>query len=451
MSDTPLSKKHWPGSKGSVILNTIQFLRDPDALVAKQRKRHGDTFLLKLFFGDILMFTHPREVKEVFALRGDTTTSYVNKILEPLLGTKSVFLIGGEDHRQLRKSMMPFFHGRYVASLGNKIQQRTAEHMQALTTGRQFTAVDMLRGLMIEVMLDIALGSLPAARVAAYRLLVESIDNGPGAIIFFLAPLRRFFLGLGPWRAMDRKVAELNAMLQQDLEQRRATGPTGDDVLSQLINDPEFDDASIRSQMITIIFAGYETTTIATSWALYWLHQNPQCLARVHEEIDALGPEPDAQALGGLTYLDAACQEALRISPVLNIIPRRMIKDCTVANYAIEAGMSLAVSVTEVHFDESIYPNPTQFEPERFLTKKPSAQEFFPFGGGIRKCLGATMAIYEMKIILGTILGHYRLQSDSKGVPKRKLHGVAMGPDDRIPMTLKGKREVAVAQPIEVG
>lgn len=451
MSETPLKRNQWPGVNGSAILNTIQFLRDPDALVAKHRQRYGDTFLLRLLFGDILMFTNPKEIKELFAIRGEHMTSYVNKILQPLLGTKSVFLTGGETHRNLRKAMMPFFQGRYVASLGDTVRQRTLEHMRALPVGSHFKAVDMLRGLLIEVMLDMAIGSMPAERVAKYRALVESVDDSPGAIIFFLAPLRSLFLGLGPWRAMDRKMAELTAMLDQDIQQRRASGPTGDDALSQLIGHPDFDDESIQSQLITIVFAGYETTTITTSWALYWLHQHPQCLASVHEEIDALGPDPDVQALGALKYLDAVCMETLRISPALNIVPRRMIQDCTVANYAIEEGMALAASVTEVHFDASIYPNPTRFDPERFLNKKPNAQEFLPFGGGVRKCLGATMAMYEMKVILASILGNYVLQSDSKRTPKRKLHSVALGPDDRIPMTLKSKRQVAVAEPSPVG
>ncbi|TAN49010.1 MAG: cytochrome P450, partial [Methylococcaceae bacterium] len=152
------------------------------------------------------------------------------------------------------------------------------------------------------------------------------------------------------------------------------------------------------------------------------------------------GPDPAPADYAGLPYLEAACLESLRISPVLNIVPRRIIAPCRVGAWQLEPGMAAAVSVTEVHGSEDIYPEPEQFKPERFLEKKPGPHEFLAFGGGVRKCLGANLAVYEMKIILGAALRTYRFRSLSQAVPARKLHGFVLLPGNRIPMVLEGKR-----------
>lgn len=427
-----------PGHRESALLNTFRYLRDSDRLVKDFRRKYGDSFLLRLLFGDMVIFTHPNEIKEFFALRGDCHEPYVKEMLSPLLGPDSIFLVGGDKHLRYRKLLTPLLHGDNLPALAPAVQRLTRAHLGRVEPGVPFRALEVMRGLLIELMIQMSLGELAEQRVAQYRAIVESIDATDSAVVFFLAPFRHLFLGLGPWRATARNQARISAMLREDIAARRRSGPTGPDTLSRLI-EPGGDsgDDMIHDQLMTLIFAGYETTSISLAWVFFWLHRQPHCLARVLAEIEALGPDPAPTDYAKLDYLEAACQETLRISPVLNIVPRRIIAPCRVGPVQLEPGMAAAVSVTEAHHSEAVYPEPGRFKPERFLEKKPGSHEYLPFGGGVRKCLGASLAIYEMKIVLGTALGEYRFRPLSRKVPSPKLHGFVLYPDDRVPMVLE--------------
>lgn len=430
-----------PGQRESAILNTIRYLRDSDRLVHTLRRKYGNTFLLRLVFGDMLIFTHADDAKEFFALRSDYHEPYVKEMLSPLLGPESIFLVGGEKHLRYRKMLLPMLHGESLPPLAAPTNRLTLAHLDRLQAGAPFKMMDVMRGLLIELMIEMSLGELPEARVAAYRAIIEAIDASDSAVVFFLAPLQHWFFGLGPWRAVAGHQNRISTLIHEDIAARRSSGPRGADTLSKLVElGEEVSDAAIHDQLMTLLFAGYETTTTSLSWAFFWLHRHPHCLERVLAEIATLGPDPAPADYAGLPYLEAACLESLRISPVLNIVPRRIIAPCRVGAWQLEPGMAAAVSVTEVHGSEDIYPEPEQFKPERFLEKKPGPHEFLAFGGGVRKCLGANLAVYEMKIILGAALRTYRFRSLSQAVPARKLHGFVLLPGNRIPMVLEGKR-----------
>lgn len=435
-----------PGQQESAILNTIRYLWDSDRLVQTYRRKYGNTFLLRLVFGDMLIFTHADDAKDFFALRGDCHEPYVKKMLGPLLGPESIFLVGGEKHLRYRKMLLPMLHGESLPPLAEPTNRRTLAHLGRLQAGAPFKMVDVMRGILIELMIEMSFGALPEERVAAYRAIIEAIDASDSAVIFFLAPLQHWFLGLGPWRTMARRQSRISALIYEDIAARRGSEFRGSDALSKLVElGGEISDAAIHDQLMTLLFAGYETTTASLSWAFFWLHHHPDCLERVQAEIAALGPDPAPADYAALPYLEAACLESLRISPVLNIVPRRIIAPCRVGDWQLDPGMAAAVSVTEVHGSEDIYPEPEQFKPERFLEKKPGSHEFLAFGGGVRKCLGANLAVYEMKIVLGTALHAYRFRSLSKTVPARKLHGFVLFPENRIPMVLEGKRGAPAA------
>jgi cytochrome P450 len=410
-------------------------------LVKAYRRKYGNTFLLRLVFGDMLIFTHADDAKEFFALRSDYHEPYVKEMLSPLLGPESIFLVGGEKHLRYRKMLLPMLHGDSMLPLAAPTSRRALAHLGRLQAGATFKMVDVMRGLLIELMIEMSLGELPEERVARYRAIIEEIDGSDSAVIFFLAPLKHLFLGLGPWRTMARRQSRISALIYEDIAARRRSGGRGADTLSKLVElGGEIGDEAIHDQLMTLIFAGYETTTVSLAWAFFWLHHHPECLERVLAEIDTLDPDPAPTDYAKLEYLEAACLETLRISLVLNLVPRRIVAPCRVGAWQLEPGMAAAVSVTEVHGSEDIYPEPMRFKPERFLENKPGPHEFLAFGGGMRKCLGASLAIYEMKIVLATALRTYRFRSLSKAVPARKLHGFVFFPKNRIPMVLEGKR-----------
>lgn len=440
MNPSPLesSPPSWPGQQASAVLNTLRYLRNSDRLVHDFRRKYGNTFLLRLLFGDLVIFTDPHDIKEFFALRGDCHEPYVKEMLSPLLGPESIFLVGGNTHLRYRKLLTPLLHGESLSALAAPVQQLTRIHLGRVAPGVPFKMLEVMRGLLIELMVQMSLGALAEARMAHYRAIVEAIDATDSAVVFFLAPLRHLFLGLGPWRTTARHQTRISAMIREDIVARRQSGPTGTDILSKLLEQGgDISDDMIHDQLMTLIFAGYETTSISLAWVFFWLHHHPQCLEQALAEVAALGPDPAPTEYARLDYLEAVCLETLRINPVLNIIPRRIVAPCQVGPWQLAPGMAAAVSVTEAHHSEAIYSEPQQFKPERFLTKKPGSHEYLPFGGGVRKCLGASLALYEMKVVLGTALGSYRFRPLSKKVPSPKLHGFVLYPDDRVPMILE--------------
>jgi cytochrome P450 len=199
-------------------------------------------------------------------------------------------------------------------------------------------------------------------------------------------------------------------------------------------------DVELRDELITLLFAGHEATAIALAWAFYWLHRDPDELGRVLAELDALGPSADAEAIAALPYLDAVCQEALRIHPVTPEILRVLVEPLQLFDWTLPAGTAVMASAIMVHNREDLYPEPTHFRPSRFLERKFTPFEHIPFGGGARRCIGAAFALYEMKIVLAMLLRSHRLRLVSSSKVKPARRGLTMGPAGGIPMIYEGSR-----------
>ena len=200
-------------------------------------------------------------------------------------------------------------------------------------------------------------------------------------------------------------------------------------------------DVELRDELMTLLVAGHETTATSLAWALYWIHHLPQVREKLLQELDALGDNPDPSAIVRLPYLNAVCQETLRIYPVAMLALNRVVKSpLQIGGYQFEPGNLLVPCIYLTHHREDLYPDPKQFKPERFLERQFTPYEYLPFGGGNRACIGMAFAQFEMKLVLATILSHWQLElADSKPVePVRK--GALLGPAQGVPMVVKGKR-----------
>jgi cytochrome P450 len=251
---------------------------------------------------------------------------------------------------------------------------------------------------------------------------------------------------VGPWARFRRAVSRLRALVQEEIDARRAAAAQGREDILSLMMSARFDDGSamsddeLKDQLHLLLFAGHETTATALAWAFYWLHRQPEDLALLLAEVDALGPRPEPEAVASLPYLDAICQETLRIHPVVADVGRRLVRPLDVMGYTVPAGTLVMVSTLLLHDRPDLYPEPQRFRPARLLERKFSPFELVPFGGGARRCIGAAFALYEMKIVLSTLLRarRFRLASDAPVLSTRR--GITMGPKGGVTMILEGPR-----------
>jgi cytochrome P450 len=276
--------------------------------------------------------------------------------------------------------------------------------------------------------------------------ILESISAMTPTLIFFKF-LRHSFGGIGPWARFMRASQRVDTLLLSEIAARRQKGESGDDILSLMMSARYEDggsmsDTDLRDELLTLLFAGHETTAISLAWAFYWLARQPEDMERLLSEIDALGPDPEPDAIAALPFLDAVCHEALRMHPVVPDIMRKLRKPFDLLGYTIPAGTGLAASAMLLHRREDLYPEPHRFRPSRFLERKPAPHEFIPFGGGARRCLGAAFAMYEMKIVLATLLRSHRLRLATDATVVAARRGFTFGPKGGIMMIDDGARSV---------
>jgi cytochrome P450 family 110 len=248
-----------------------------------------------------------------------------------------------------------------------------------------------------------------------------------------------------PWRRYIRATREFSAFVARCLADRRARGNTSQDVLALMLAARHADgtwlgDDEIRDELITILFAGHETTAVALSWALYELARHPFVLKGLREELDMLGPDAAPDLIAKQPYLGAVCDETLRLHTILTEIGRISRSPCELLDHQLPAGIALGVGIGAIHQDPSLYSEPDEFRPERFLKRTYNAFEFLPFGGGHRRCLGAHLSDYEMRIALATIATLWEFESAGEDLDIR--HNIGTGPKHGVRLRVNGRRQV---------
>jgi cytochrome P450 len=200
-------------------------------------------------------------------------------------------------------------------------------------------------------------------------------------------------------------------------------------------------DEEIRDELITLLVAGHETTATSLAWALYWTHRFPEIKEKLLQELGTLEDVTDATGVMKLPYLNAVCQETLRIYPVAMLMLSRLVKSpLKIGGYEFQPGTLLVPSIYSIHHREDLYPNPKQFNPERFLDRQYAAHEYIPFGGGNRRCIGMAFAWFEMKLVLATLLSQWKLELTTEEFPKPERRRALLGMSESVKLLVKGKR-----------
>ena len=425
------------------ILPTIRLMREPRAYYDALFQEYGDPVILHALNGNVVLTGTPEGAKAVFSQPPDDYLPFGVEASRALVGPNSLFLIAGERHKEERKLLRPPFHGQRMKGQGETIARITREVFGKLKDGQDFIAQDEFMRVSLEVITRVIFGATDQDEVDA---LVEAIDNlldNLNPLLLFSPKLQVAPLGFGPWAKFQQRIARLDALLEQRIARHKESGP-GDDILSMLLESKYEDGSSMsneamRDELMTLLFAGHETTAIALSWALYHLHRSPGTLKTLRAEIDGEASD-DPITRSKLPYLLGTCQETLRISPIVTDVLRKLNAPMEFMGMQVEAGWSLAVSIVTLHFDPNIYEDPEAFQPERFIDRKYSPFEYMPFGGGHRRCIGAAFAMFEMAIVLDTLLGEFELELKEPGEVKPVRRNITMGPETGIRMKLVSKR-----------
>lgn len=431
-----------PGGR-SALLKTIAFGRGQIGVLRDCAREYGRTFTLPTTVGNLVLTADPEGIKEIFTADPDTFEPFGVVPLEPLVGANSMLLLGGARHKRERKLLMPPFHGERMRAYGQIMQTTALDAASRLRPGQRFVMMDITQAITFDIILRAVFGMQDPDRIAHFHQLNHKLMTAIRPVFMFFSFLRRETVP--QWKHFMEVHREVRSLLQEQIDRCRVREGEQEDIIGLMLaardeQGQPMTDLELQDELLTMIAAGHETTAIGLAWAFFWLHKHPAILRRLLDEIDSLGPAPTPEALAKLPYLGAVCDETLRRSPVLPMVPRRVAKPFRLRDWDLPIGTNVAGAIVAVHFDPALYPEPDVFRPERFLERKFSPFEYLPFGGGHRRCLGAAFASYEMRIVLGAMLGKHCFTLESAAIPDLVRRNVTIAPKGGIPMYYAGER-----------
>jgi cytochrome P450 family 110 len=433
------------------LLQKLQWVADPVGYMESAAQQYPDIFTARIIgFGDTVVFVnHPQAIQEILTndRKRFAALGKYNNLLQPLTGDYSVFMLDGDRHRQHRQLMMPSFHGDRMRTYGELICQLTNKVFSQLPLGQVFTARDVTQEISLQVIMQTVFGVYEGERNEQLKQqlkLMANLFQSPFTSSFLFFPSLQKDLGIwSPWGKFLRDRQQLDQLLYAEIAERREKlDPNRVDILSLLMSAQDeagnlMSDVELRDELITLLLAGYETTATAMAWGLYLIHQHPQVREKLLLELESLGENPDPMSIFRLPYLTAVCNETLRIRPVAMLtFPRVVQEPVELLGHSLEPEMILLGCIFLVHQRQDLYPEPKQFKPERFLERQFSPYEFMPFGGGVRRCLGEALAVFEMKLVLATILLRYQLALADRQPEVSQRRGITLAPARGVKMII---------------
>jgi cytochrome P450 family 110 len=445
-----LSKASWQ--------QKIQWVVDPIGYMESAVQSHPEIFQADVMgLGSKPVFiNNPQVIQQILTndTKEFTAPGNVNKILIPLTGESSLFVLEKNEHQSQRKLLMPPFHGERMRSYGKLICDITEKVMEKLTPNQVFLARTTMQDISLQVILQVVFGLYEGERYQELKQLLgkmmELFQSTIGNSFLFFPFLQQNLGKWTPWGYFLWVREQTDRLLYQEINERRNQPDIKErkDILSLMMtardeNGEPMTDKELRDELLTILLAGHETTATAMAWSLYWTHRYPKIKEELQKEIDNLGKSPEPMKVYELSYLTSVCNETLRIHPVAMLtLARKVMSSTEIMGYQFSPGSILVGCIYLLHHREDLYPNPKEFQPERFLERQYSPYEFMPFGGGVRRCLGAALALYEMKLVLTTVLSNYELEllEQKTVIPERR--GITLAPKGGIEMRFKGKRNI---------
>ena len=451
-----------PGPDDPSPLQLLRWIRAPIPLMQQCAKRYGDAFTMRFpRMAPIALFSNPSAIKDIFTTDPDDAhAGEANVVLRSILGENSLLLLDGKRHLRERKLMMPPFHGERMREYGEAMREATVRRIQSWPSGKPFPIHAEAQAITLEVILQTVFGMEGEERDRMRETLTRFTDLGTstlGTLMLLVLPpevteslltvdtLRVAGVDVSrllPWTPLVRAGRDVDESLYAELRRRRQSSATASrsDVLSMLLSARDeqgepMSDVELRDEMITLLLAGHETTATTIAWTIHYILSNPDVHAGLLRELDRVRGDGAASKralslddIGKLELLDATIKESMRMMPIISLVGRVLKKPMRIGGYDLDAGTGAVACIHLTHKNPSVWKDPMRFDPARFLGSKPSPYEWFPFGGGTRRCIGMAFAMYEMRVVLAEMLTRRALRA-APGVdvvPVRR--GIALAP-----------------------
>jgi cytochrome P450 len=423
-----------PGPSAPRALQTARLIGRPVPFFEACRKRYGEPFRAKIArIGEATFISDPPSMKRLFgADRENTIAPGRNAALAPILGPRSVLVLEGEEHLQRRKLMLPSFHGERMRAYERVMSEATERTVEGWPIGERFRLHRSMQAITLEVIIRAVFGVEDEDRRERLRRLLRGVvatTQSPVAFAFTFPGLRR----LPFYRRTEAMLVETDEILQAEIAERRADPNLDqrDDILSLMVaarfEDGEgMEDRELRDQLMTLLLAGHETTATALAWSFDLLFRAPAKLERLQLEIRE----------GESSYLSAVIKESLRVRPVVPFVGRELRVPMELGGYQLPSGEIVMACIYLAHTRADVYENPYSFEPERFIDGGPETFSWIPFGGGTRRCLGASFAEFEMAVVLRTVLSRATLRPATDEPEPIVRRNVTLAPRNGTPAIL---------------
>jgi cytochrome P450 family 135 len=432
-----------PEHSSRPALQTLHWSFRPIDFLESCRERYGETFGVRFtgFKTPLYFSSDPAATKLIYSNRNNTLPPGRGAVLEPVMGRRSILLLEGAEHMARRKLMLPAFHGERMRAYQSLIEEVIGRDIDSWPLGQEFRIHPRMQSVTLEVILRAVFGVTDAARLARMRAALGALLRQSASPTMQLVALASQRLGgRGPLRSFEETLAAVDSVIYEEIAARHADPEveSREDILSMLIlarfdDGAGMSDSELRDQLVTLLLAGHETTATALAWSFDLLLRHPASLQRLQAELAEDGDE----------YLRAVITESLRLRPVVPIAGRRLAEETEVDGYMLPTGSDISPAIYLTHTRPDLYPDPHSFKPERFIDGDAETYSWIPFGGGVRRCLGASFAEFEMRIVLREVLGRCRLRAASSRPEGIKHRNVTLSPRRGTPVVLLERRPAA--------
>jgi cytochrome P450 len=437
-----------PEPRNGPLMQTLRWTIRPLAFMDECRRELGDSFSLRFlgFERPMVLISDPAAIKALYMERANGLPPGRNIVLEPILGSQSLLLQEGAEHLARRKLMLPSFHGERMRSYESVLDEIVSEEIDSWPLHSEFPIHSRMQAITLEAILRIVFGVADGPRLERLRGVLSTVlteTASPRSQLIALATRR--FRGGNAFARYEGQLKEVDDLLYAEIAEHRTRPDLADreDILSMLML-AEFEDGGtmsdkeLRDQLMTLLLAGHETTATALAWTFDLLLRHPEPLRRLRDSL----------AAGEDDYLRATISESLRLRPVLPLAGRRLAKELSVEGLTLPAGTDVTPAIWITHTRADLYPDPFTFKPERFIGEGPESYAWIPFGGGIRRCLGASFAEFEMRIVLREVLSRCDLHKASPLPEKTGRRNITLSPKHGTPVVVTARhpaRESLVA------
>jgi cytochrome P450 family 135 len=428
-----------PEARGTPLGQVLRWAFRPLAFMQECRERYGDSFSVRFpgFERPMVLISDPAAIKALYMERAHGLPAGRNIVLEPVLGSRSLLLQEGAEHLARRRLMLPPFHGERMRSYEETMREVVNAEIDSWPLDREFPIHSRMQAVTLEIILRAVFGVSEGPRLERLRGMLATVlqeTASPRSQLIGLATRR--FGGGGPWARFEGQVRAADDLLYAEIAEHRERPDLEerDDILSMLMlarfeDGKAMSDTELRDQLMTLLLAGHETTATALAWTFDLLLRHQSALDRLRDELEA----------GEENYLRATITESLRLRPVVPLAGRRLAKELNADGLTLPTGTDVTPAIWLTHTRADVYPEPFAFKPERFLEDGPDTYAWIPFGGGVRRCLGASFAEFEMRTVLREVLTRCDLHKANPAPEKTGRRNITLSPKDGTPVVVTAR------------